>query len=66
MRPMSEGEIELILNAIPCIPKTGFGNEVARDMLRRGKYKKFIWILLDAQKQIREDLEIKNRTKKGN
>ena len=57
MRKLAMGEIDLILKAIPSIPKTGFGREVAETLLRKGKYKQFIWILLDTQKQTKKDLE---------
>jgi len=57
MRKLAMGEIDLVLKAIPSIPKTGFGREVAERLLRKGKYKQFIWVLLDTQKQNKRNLE---------
>lgn len=57
MRKLAMGEIDLVLKAIPSIPKTGFGREVAERLLRKGKYKQFIWVLLDTQKQTKKDQE---------
>lgn len=65
MRKLAIGEIDLVLKAIPCIPKTGFGREVAERLLRKGKYKQFIWVLLDAQKQAKRDLEYVDELTKG-
>ena len=66
MRKLAMGEIDLVLKAIPCIPKTGFGREVAETLLRKGKYKQFIWVLLDTQKQTKKDVEYVDKMVRNN